>query len=35
MKTIFWAISRLLLFGFAKIVKRFSRLRSRWQRARD
>ena len=34
MKTIFRAVSRLLLFGFAKIVKRFSRLRSRWQRTR-
>ena len=32
MKTIFRAISRLLLFGFAKILKRFSLLRSRWQR---
>jgi len=31
MKTIFRAISRLLLLGFAKIVKRFSRLRSSWQ----
>jgi hypothetical protein len=34
MKTIFQTVSRLLLFGAAKIIKRLSRLRSRWQRRR-
>ena len=34
MKTIFQAVSRLLLFGAAKIIKGLSRLRSRLQRRR-
>lgn len=35
MKTILQAVSGVLLLGFAKVVKRLSRLREHWQQRRD